>query len=79
MKASIIYDNTAFRKDLRAGWGFAVLLEAKGKRILFDTGGRGSVLLSNMSKLGIAPKQIDDVFISHAHFDHIGGLSLIHI
>lgn len=75
VKATIIYDNTAFRKDLQADWGFAALIEANGKRILFDTGGSGSILLSNMNALGIAPKEIDEVFISHAHFDHTGGLS----
>ena len=32
-------------------------------------------MLSNMGKLGIFPKDLDDVFISHSHFDHIGGLS----
>ena len=75
MKATILYDNTAFRKDLQADWGFSALIEAKGKRILFDTGGSGSILLSNMRKLEIVPKEIDEVFISHAHFDHTGGLS----
>ncbi len=75
MKTTIIYDNTAFIKDLKPDWGFSALIEAKGKRILFDTGGRGSILLSNMSKLEISPEEIDEVFISHAHFDHTGGLS----
>ncbi|MFO8083176.1 MAG: MBL fold metallo-hydrolase [Desulfobacterales bacterium] len=75
MKTTIIYDNTAFRKDLQADWGFSALVEAKGKRILFDTGASGSILLSNMEKLGIVPKEINDVFISHLHFDHTGGLS----
>jgi len=75
MKTTIIYDNTAFRKDLQAVWGFSALVEAKRKKILFDTGGSGSILLSNMGKLGIVPKEIDEVFISHAHFDHTGGLS----
>ena len=74
MKTTIIYDNTAFRNDLRADWGFAALVEAKGKKILFDTGASGSILLENMGKLGIAPDGISDVFISHAHFDHTGGL-----
>jgi 7,8-dihydropterin-6-yl-methyl-4-(beta-D-ribofuranosyl)aminobenzene 5'-phosphate synthase len=75
MKATIIYDNTVFRRDLQADWGFSALIEAGGKRILFDTGASGSILLSNMSKLGIIPQEIDDVIISHAHFDHTGGLS----
>lgn len=75
MKTTIIYDNTVFRKDLKADWGFAALIEAWGKTILFDTGGRGSILLSNMDKLGIDPRAIENVFISHAHYDHTGGLS----
>ena len=75
MRATILYDNTAFGKDLRADWGFSALIEAKGKRILFDTGANGSILLWNMTQLGIVPKKIDEVFISHAHFDHAGGLS----
>lgn len=75
MNATILYDNTVFCKNLQTDWGFAALIEANGKRILFDTGGSGSILLSNMNTLDIDPKKIDDVFISHAHFDHTGGLS----
>jgi len=75
VKITIIYDNETLRKDLKADWGFSCLVEAKGRKILFDTGANGEILLSNMQKLGIEPKQIQDVFISHAHFDHIGGLS----
>lgn len=75
MKITIIYDNTVSRNDLQSNWGFSALIEADEKKILFDTGGSGSILLSNMVKLGIVPKDIDDVFISHSHFDHTGGLS----
>ncbi len=75
MKITIIYDNTAFRKDLQADWGFSALVETKNTpKILFDTGGNGKILLSNMEKLGIDPVSIGEVFISHLHFDHIGGL-----
>ena len=76
MKITIIYDNTAFRKDLQSDWGFSVLVEIENtSKILFDTGGNGKILLSNMKKLEIDPVSIDEVFISHAHFDHTGGLS----
>lgn len=75
MKITILYDNTVFQGGLSADWGFSALVEANGKRILFDTGGNGSILLSNMKKLGVDPQSIHDVFISHAHFDHTGGLS----
>ena len=76
MKITIIYDNTAFKQELIADWGFSCLVEKENTpKILFDTGGDGKVLLSNMEKLGIDPLSIDEVFISHAHFDHTGGLS----
>jgi 7,8-dihydropterin-6-yl-methyl-4-(beta-D-ribofuranosyl)aminobenzene 5'-phosphate synthase len=75
MKITILYDNTLFQKDLEADWGFSCLVEAHGKTILFDTGANGTILLKNMEKLNIQPSLIDDVFISHTHFDHVGGLS----
>ena len=74
MKVTIVYDNTAFRKDLQADWGFSALVEVKGRKILFDTGADGDILLSNMEKLKINPEEIEDIFISHLHWDHIGGL-----
>ena len=76
MRITIIYDNTAYREDLQADWGFSCLVEIEGvPNILFDTGGDGSILLSNMKKLHIDPGSIEIVFISHAHYDHTGGLS----
>ncbi|MCD6239889.1 MAG: MBL fold metallo-hydrolase [Thermotogae bacterium] len=75
MKITIVYDNTAFREDLQADWGFSALVEVKERKILFDTGANGRILLSNMEKLKIDPREIKDVFISHLHWDHRGGLS----
>jgi 7,8-dihydropterin-6-yl-methyl-4-(beta-D-ribofuranosyl)aminobenzene 5'-phosphate synthase len=75
MKVTIIYDNEAWSEGLTADWGFACLVEAHGRKILFDTGASGSILMGNMGKLGIDPKSIDDVVISHADWDHTGGLS----
>ena len=75
MIITIIYDNESFRQGLRADWGFACLIEAYGKRILFDTGTDGTLLLENMHALDISPNSIDELFLSHAHFDHIGGMA----
>ena len=76
MKITIIYDNTSFKKNLQADWGFSCLVEEKDSpRILFDTGANGRILLSNMEKLKIDPLSIEEVFISHLHWDHVGGLS----
>ena len=75
LKITIVYDNTSFREDLPADWGFACVIDTGEKRLLFDTGGNGHLLVSNMKKLGIAPTSIKEIFLSHIHFDHVGGLA----
>ena len=75
LRIQIIYDNTSSKSNLKADWGFAALVEAHERRFLFDTGANGEILLENMRTLNIDPKTISDVFISHGHFDHTGGLS----
>jgi 7,8-dihydropterin-6-yl-methyl-4-(beta-D-ribofuranosyl)aminobenzene 5'-phosphate synthase len=72
---TIIYDNNAFMKDLQTDWGFSCLVEVGETKLLFDTGDDGNILLNNMSKLNIDPKEVDLVFLSHFHHDHTGGLS----
>jgi len=76
VRVTIIYDNEVFKKGLRADWGFSCLIERENAPvILFDTGADGTILLYNMKKLNIDLKSISIVFISHAHWDHTGGLS----
>ena len=75
MKITIIFDNTTIDPALQSSWGFAALIEADERKILFDTGDNGDILMSNMEKLGIESDSVDDVFISHNHYDHVGGLS----
>jgi 7,8-dihydropterin-6-yl-methyl-4-(beta-D-ribofuranosyl)aminobenzene 5'-phosphate synthase len=75
VKLTIVYDNNTCEKSLQADWGFACLIQGFEKSILFDTGTRSEILLTNMGELGIQPKLIDCVFLSHFHRDHTGGLS----
>jgi 7,8-dihydropterin-6-yl-methyl-4-(beta-D-ribofuranosyl)aminobenzene 5'-phosphate synthase len=75
MKLTIVYDNEAIREDLKADWGFSGYLQTNETSLLFDTGANGRILLHNMEKLGINPASINEVFISHSHWDHTGGLS----
>ncbi len=75
MKLTIIYDNTAVREDLQPDPGFSALVEVEGApKILFDTGTVGEILMRNMKRLQILPEKIEEVFISHAHLDHTGGI-----
>jgi 7,8-dihydropterin-6-yl-methyl-4-(beta-D-ribofuranosyl)aminobenzene 5'-phosphate synthase len=58
--------------------GVSYLVTVNGKKLLFDVGYNAkdehpSPLLRNLSILGIAVEEIDAVFISHPHLDHVGG------
>ena len=55
-------------------WGFAALVEADGRRLLFDTGARPETVLNNARELGIDLSGVTDVVLSHHHGDHTGGL-----
>ncbi len=71
----IVFDNYPYKKGLTTEWGFSCLVKTANVNILFDTGANGYILLDNMQKLNINPKEIDKVVLSHRHWDHTGGLS----
>lgn len=73
----VAYDNNPHDPQLATAWGFACLIQGLEKTILFDTGGSGSVLLSNMEKMGLDPTAVELVVLSHIHGDHTGGLKAI--
>lgn len=56
-------------------WGYAALVEADGRKILFDTGARPETVLKNAEELGIDLSEVEDVVLSHHHGDHTGGLA----
>jgi len=75
----ILKDN--FRPDDYIDMAVNILLvKTKNKLILFDVGmgifadERTGFLLKSLQKAGFSTKDITDVFISHAHPDHIGGI-----
>ena len=57
-----------------------LLVQAGDKVLLFDTGaGSGAGenagrLVASMKEVGIEPGSVTDIFISHGHGDHVGGL-----
>jgi 7,8-dihydropterin-6-yl-methyl-4-(beta-D-ribofuranosyl)aminobenzene 5'-phosphate synthase len=55
-------------------WGFSALVEADGKKILFDTGARPNTVLENVNELQLDLSDVQDVVLSHFHYDHTTGL-----
>ncbi len=60
--------------DYMGEWGFSAIIESDGHKILFDTGNRENTVLEKADSLGIDLSSISNVFVSHNHFDHTGGL-----
>ena len=62
-------------------FGSAVLVEVAGKKLLFDCG-RGVVIRltqvrhgeSVLRRTGVSPKEIDGLFLTHLHSDHVVGI-----
>ena len=58
------------------------LVNTGAKLVLIDTGAaaffgpRLGKLMANLKASGYAPEQVDEVYVSHMHLDHVGGLSV---
>ncbi|MEJ2653272.1 MAG: MBL fold metallo-hydrolase [Gammaproteobacteria bacterium] len=74
VRLHVVFNNLPYKAGLQTGWGFACLIEGLDKVVLFDTGGNGDILLSNMQRLGLDAEAVDAVVLSHIHGDHTGGL-----
>ena len=75
VKLSNIVDNTVVENsDFIPSSGLSYILEFEDKKVLFDTGDQGFVLMHNMKLLNIDPKSIDCVILSHGHWDHTFGI-----
>lgn len=75
MKLTILTENTANKRGFLAEHGLSVLVEARGRKLLFDTGQSG-VYLHNAAAAGVSLKGLDGIVLSHGHYDHTGGLEL---
>ncbi len=73
-----VIDYFAAEPGLKTESGVSYLIKADNTTILLDVGynqdgAHPSPLLQNMEKLGLKLNDIDLLFISHLHLDHVGG------
>jgi len=76
-RVTILFDNFPNTDGYPTLWGFSALVQTPHATLLFDTGSNGRILMQNIAKLGINLKAIDGLFISHPHWDHIGGIDSV--
>jgi 7,8-dihydropterin-6-yl-methyl-4-(beta-D-ribofuranosyl)aminobenzene 5'-phosphate synthase len=76
-RVTILYDAFGGRPGLTRDWGFAALVEYRGKRILFDTGNNAAIFSRNVRALGVDLRRLDFVVVSHRHGDHVAGLNYL--
>jgi 7,8-dihydropterin-6-yl-methyl-4-(beta-D-ribofuranosyl)aminobenzene 5'-phosphate synthase len=76
---TIVVDSAGYGTSLAAQHGVSFLLKAhsgqQSKLILVDLGQNHEVLLKNLELLGISPRCIEMVVLSHCHRDHTRGLA----
>lgn len=74
MKITTIIENSLGDKDeLYNEHGLSFFIETPKRNILFDTGKTGS-FIENAKALQVDLKKVDYLLLSHAHYDHCGGV-----
>lgn len=74
MKITTLIENVQDdKKELKSEHGLSMFIETKDYNILFDTGKSGD-FIDNAHKLNVDLKNIDILVLSHAHYDHCGGV-----
>lgn len=72
VSVTVLSDNRA-AYGLEAEHGLAFWIEARGRRVLFDTG-QGEAVPRNAESLGLDVGSASAVVLSHGHFDHSGNV-----
>lgn len=73
-RIKILCDNSAGSISGTLGeHGFAAYLQQGDQALLFDTGG-GHTLLHNAQRMNVDLRSVEQVVLSHGHYDHAGGL-----
>lgn len=73
MKAKVIVDNVS-QNGLPVEWGLSIYIEHAQEKILLDVGA-SDLFAKNAEKLSINIKNVNYAVLSHAHYDHSGGMN----
>ena len=73
MKIYTLVDNSSKSSLYESEHGFSVYIETQAGNLVFDTGQSG-IFMKNAKKLGINLEKASYLALSHAHYDHCGGV-----
>ena len=68
----VLVDNKSLKSGTKADWGLSLFVKLGNVQGLFDIGPSFETLLHNANNIGISLKNLDFIFISHFHADHVG-------
>ena len=57
--------------------GNTTYVETKEAKILLDCGNSSKYIIDALNELNVSPQEIDAIFITHVHSDHIKGLQVL--
>ena len=73
MRIINLVENESGDSGCEAAHGLSFYVETKNHKLLFDSS-PSEVVIHNAQKLGVDLTAIDTVILSHAHYDHSGGI-----
>src|SRR5947199_8801511 len=69
MKVTLLGTGTPFPNAER--FGSAILVEVAGTKLLFDC---GCAVVIRLTQAGVSPKEVNALFLTHLHSDHVVGI-----
>jgi len=76
VSVTLLCENTARGSGILGEHGLSWWIESDGKHILFDLG-QGLSLRANAAELGVELSDADAIVLSHGHYDHLGGWTVL--
>ncbi len=81
VRITTVVDNNVWKEGLASSWGLSFYVETftddKKHVVLMDTSGSFQAFFANALKLGLNLSEVEAIFISHWHGDHMGALSQV--
>jgi 7,8-dihydropterin-6-yl-methyl-4-(beta-D-ribofuranosyl)aminobenzene 5'-phosphate synthase len=75
LKITVLVTNLAGDPHEGGGeWGYSAFVEVDGHKMVYDTGASPNVAFANAKLLKVNLSDVEEVILSHNHWDHVGGL-----